>query len=384
MDQIVFAFVVAYAVELLIGKLRGDDWKKIRDHFKSSTVIVLGLLIFLLSRHWWFYGAAALVAILSKTFLTRPSGQHAYNPTGFAILSMVAIFPHHVFIRGDQYNGYLFPYILVLVLGSISTFLVDRWRQTLCYIFGSLVASLIISASSPNFEILRLFGPDFGVEGLLFMLLMFTDPKTSPRSHKIQLFAGFIIGLINVTCRSLEFAYSQFLAIFLVSSFVTPWFDNIERNLKWPRFELPSSIRKHLSHAFGALVLTCLVLSWFLKIEAWPLTDYRMFAQEKKVSEVTALRFKANGKQMEVPRSYLGLHFFVESLLNANRIEDAKRMIRKIYRHQSNSIDGETVEFTVERLRIEPEGTINSTEVILTFKNRNTSTGGAGNAPIPN
>lgn len=331
-EQILFAFLVGYTCDVVIGKFRGQDWRKIFEQFISTTVIVLGLLVFLLSRHWWFYGVATLVAILAKTFIIRPNGQHAYNPTGFAIISMVAMFPHHVFVRGDQYNGFLFPYLFVLFNGTIATIRVDRWRQTLTYIASSFFTTLVITSFSRNHEFLRLFGPDFGVEGLLFMLLMFTDPKTSPSSHKMQILAGFVIGILNVSFRSLEFAYSQFLAIFVVSSFLAPWYDSLD---KWkPVF--PSKVSNLVTRTIAIFLLSLLPLAWLLRLEAWPLTDYRMFSERKKAEEATALHVYVDDHRILLPAKYHGYHFLLEYMLRSEKTRSARRLLLHLYkRHLS-------------------------------------------------
>ena len=373
-EQIAFAFVVAYLAELLISKVRGDTWSVTLDHFKSATVIVLGLLIFLLSRHWWFYGAAAFVAIASKTLILRPSGQHAYNPTGFAILAMVAVFPHHVFVRGDQYNGYLLPYIVVLALGVVTTYVVDRWRQTVSYIAGSLLTSLIVSAFDPQRELLRLFGPDFGVEGLLFMLFMFTDPKTSPRSHRLQLLSGMVIGVLNVSFRTLEFAYSQFLAIFIVASFVAPWFELIENRISAfsIRSEAPKEgpLPRTLVWLLLLIVAAMPISAYLLKVESWPLTDYRMFTERKTIQQSTALLIRVDDVRINLSRSYLGLHFLIESLIRSNRMESATQVVRHIYKSHLSAGGRPGKVLTVERIRLSPEGTIVVSESLLTFKVR--------------
>ncbi|MDZ4083649.1 MAG: RnfABCDGE type electron transport complex subunit D [Bdellovibrionales bacterium] len=373
-EQIVFAFVVAYLAELLISKVRGDSWAVTKDHFKSATVIVLGLLIFLLSRHWWFYGAAALLAIASKTLILRPSGQHAYNPTGFAILSMVAVFPHHVFVRGDQYNGYLLPYLVVLALGVLTTYLVDRWRQTVCYVIGSLLTSLIVSAFDPQRELLRLFGPDFGVEGLLFMLFMFTDPKTSPRSHRLQVLSGLVIGVLNVSFRTLEFAYSQFLAIFIVASFVAPWFDVVEKGIASlsMKSETPKGglLPRPLTGLLLILVAAIPILAYLLKVESWPLTDYRMFTERKTIQQSTALLIRVDDNRIQLSRSYLGLHFLVESLIRSKRVETAMQVVRYLYKSHVSAGGKPGNVLIVERLRLNPEGNVVVTESLLKFKVR--------------
>lgn len=332
-EQILFAFLVGYSLDIVIGKLRRLSWKQIADQFISTTVIVLGLLIFLLSRHWWFYGMATFVAIVAKTLILRPSGQHAYNPTGFAIISMVAMFPHHVFVRGDQYNGFLFPYLFVLFNGTIATIRVDRWRQTLTYITSSFLTTLVIAALFSNHEFLRLFGPDFGVEGLLFMLLMFTDPRTSPSSHRMQILAGVAIGILNVSFRSLEFAYSQFLAIFVVSSFIAPWYDSLDT---WRPMVSPN-LSKALSRIGATLIVLVLPLSWIFRVESWPFTDYRMFSEKRSTQDASALHLYLDEQRLLLPSKYHGYHFLLDFMIRDGRLAYAKKLLLHLYkRHLDN------------------------------------------------
>jgi Na+-translocating ferredoxin:NAD+ oxidoreductase RnfD subunit len=345
-EQIVFAFLVGFSCDIVIGKLRNHNREKIFDQFISTTVIVLGLLVFLLSRHWWFYGAATFVALMAKAFIVRPNGQHAYNPTAFAIVSMVSMFPHHVFVRGDQYNGFLFPYLFVLFNGTLATIRVDRWRQTLSYITSSFITAIIITSFSSRHEFLRLFGPDFGVEGLLFMLLMFTDPKTSPRIHKIQIFAGFLIGILNVSFRAMEFAYSQFLAIFLVASFVAPFYDKIEIWKPGLGNWAPKVIR-----SLGLiLVILALPISWIFKIESWPFTDYRMFSEPKRLQDVSVLHVYVDHSRLSLPGNYHGYHFLLDYLIRSKNDEYVTRLLFRLY--QKHLQDGGPIgtEIIVKRI----------------------------------
>ena len=355
-EQILFAFFVGYTLDIVIGKLRAESWKKISEQFISTTVIVLGLLVFLLSRHWWFYGVATFVAILAKTLIVRPNGHHAYNPTGFAIISMVAMFPHHVFVRGDQYNGYLFPYLFVLFNGTLATIRVDRWRQTLTYIGSSFLTTLVITSLSSNHEFLRLFGPDFGVEGLLFMLLMFTDPRTSPSSHRMQILAGFVIGILNVSFRSLEFAYSQFLAIFVVSSFIAPWYDSLD---KWrPTFF--SKVPNAVTRAGAFILVAALPVSWLFKVESWPLTDYRMFSEERSLEDASALQVYVDEERIQLPSRYHGYHFLLDYMIRSGRTEYTKRLLHHLYQKHINNGGSQGGSLIVKRVRAD-----NSTVPIL-------------------
>ncbi|MDX9731492.1 MAG: RnfABCDGE type electron transport complex subunit D, partial [Bdellovibrionales bacterium] len=295
--QIALAFGIGLPLELAIERLKkGANWHP-WDQTKSAIVIILGLLIFLISRHWWFYGVAAVVALVSKSILLRPDGRHIYNPTGITILAMVAFFPNYVFVRGDQFNGTLLPFFSLLFFGSLATTRANRWRATASYLVASLITTLVITSTSPSYEFIRLFGPDFGAEGLLFMLLMFTDPRTSPNKPVGQIAYGIILGILNISFRSAELAYSQFLALFMVSSFLMPLIDwgyenpgrmrVLARKLSWT----PSAAAQTwIKRIFIGSIIVSMPLAWLTKTESWPWSHYPMFASSRKIATTFVLR----------------------------------------------------------------------------------------------
>jgi Na+-translocating ferredoxin:NAD+ oxidoreductase RnfD subunit len=356
--QIFFSFVCGIALELFIERLkRGAHWRP-WDQTKSAAVIVLGLLVFMISRHWWFYGVAAAIAIVGKSLLLRPDGRHIYNPTAITILVMVAFFPNYVFVRGDQFNGTYVPFFVLLILGSLATTRANRWRATVAYVSTSFVTCLLFAAASSRFEFLRLFGPDFGAEGLLFMFLMFTDPRTSPSKPRGQLVYGISIGVLNIYFRASEMAYSQFLALFVVASFVMPLIDRDSSGLPGilPKIRLnvgsESAIRFQiwLKRLFVICLLASFPITWLLKGETWPWSHYPMFASSKTLETATVLRpaieiQPGQNTFLNLNGEYRGYAFLLTALVQSRRWDDLNRVLKHLYRlHLENekSVRGRT------------------------------------------
>lgn len=347
--QIALAFGVGVPLELLIERIKkGRDWRP-WDQTKSALVIILGLLIFLISRHWWFYGVAAVMAMIGKSILLRPDGRHIYNPTGITILSMVAFFPNYVFVRGDQFNGTILPFFSLVFFGVMATTRANRWRSTVCYLLSSFITCLIITSVSTSYEFVRLFGPDFGAEGLLFMFLMFTDPRTSPNRPGGQVIYGVLIGILNITFRSVELAYSQFLALFMVSSFIMPFIDMGYRHplkiQEWReklRWSLPITTQLWIKRSFITLLLVSLPLAWFFKVESWPWSHYPMFASSRSVAEAKVLRPALETESGEIrfldlEGEYRGYAFLLRSLHTTERWDKLNQTLRLLYRrHRKN------------------------------------------------
>lgn len=349
--QIALCLGIGVGLELALARLKYGRSQNVSDGVKSALVITLGLLVFLISRHWWFYGVAAAFAILGKNFIRREHGGHAYNPTGLTILVMIAFFPNYVFVRGDQFNGTYFPFFSVLFFGTCAILRADRWRATVSYLCVSALTSLVYSSVSGRLELIRLFGSDFGTEGMLFMFLMFTDPKTCPKSHLNQKIFGVTLAILNVSFRAHELAYSQFLALFIASSFLTPAFatpfDRVRSVIEWISAE---RFRRPLAALALALIPIGLLAALVSKTESWPLTDYRMFARKKELANTVVMRpaiKTATGYEFfQLKGRFPGHAFLIDSLVQSKRENDLNRVLQYLYRMHLNN-GGEKAQFGV-------------------------------------
>lgn len=333
--QIIFCLFMTICAEVVFSFIDNKHLKrKWDDIIKSSIVISLGLLILLISRHWWFYGVAGLLAVLAKYLLRKDSDSHIYNPTGFAIIAMLTFFPNYLFVRGDQFNGSLIPIMSVVGWGSLAIIKADRWRLTVSYLLTALLISLIYCGLTPH-RFLLLFGPDLGTAGLLFMFLMFTDPKTSPKDHNKQIFQGVVIAGLNLFFRIKQYAYPQFVALFLFSSFEAILFYGFERSktsLLYYKDALFNLIQtKYFSYFSKVAILAVLLSPLIFSNMLFPFSDYRMFADNKKTEDlyvlIPAASINNEIKYITTNKSFLSYVFVLKIMFNTKNFESLNKTL---------------------------------------------------------
>lgn len=311
--QITSCILTVVILELIWNRAWRNPWSFNLDRIKSALIIALGLLIILSSRLPWFYAFAGSLAICGKHLIRNSKNQHIYNPTGLAILLSIAIFPDDVFVRGDQFNGSLFASLVVIVMGGMALWRVRRFHATAAYLVASASMSWILASLSPDAEWKRLFLPEFGTEGLLYMVLMFTDPRTAPEARMRQLAQGFVLGALNVLLRWQEFAYSQFVALMVVASFAPLSWYVVEQSGARIRDAFHRALKSRVWRGVvtvGALAIL-LVPAWRERSN-WPLVRYTMFADRRDAENIGLYRVEftdAEGHALsasrEAPRTLL-------------------------------------------------------------------------------
>lgn len=348
-EQILFCFAVTFVAESFCKRIRNKKFDWYSD-LKTTAVISLGLLILVISREWWLYGALGAFAAVAKNYLRDDCDHPIYNPTGFAIVSMLVFLPNYIFIRGDAYSGS--PWILtqLTLLGIFVVIRVSRWRMTLTYFLTVLGLSALLTIFFKH-KFLHNFGPELGAEGLLFMFFMFTDPQTSPQKNEHQMLAGISIGALNILCRNFDIAYSQFIALFVVTSFLKLHFEWLLR--LW--IEFYSRIQKLLftaknlaeTSAYGLLVIGFMMSlhfsSVFFMLLDFPLSDYRMFSTKRRLNTEgateTYIPFAkySDGATVDlnVHGFYLGHAVMLKNLYNKKEFDELNKFLKLAYRHLS-------------------------------------------------
>lgn len=219
-EQVVFALIVAVAAELILSKITLKQQKfDIKDRILSSVVLALGTLILVRSAYWWFYGFIALIGVLSKYLFVNEKGHHYYNPTNVAIVFAIIVLPEFLNVRVDSFSTHIFSVSCIVFFGILATLRADSWRITLGY-FAGICAIGIPAAMILNYPVMIVLGPELNSGIILFAFLMITDPQTSPRSHLYQWLFGFSIAAVNLVLRYEQLYYSQFMALFIVLSFL--------------------------------------------------------------------------------------------------------------------------------------------------------------------
>lgn len=217
--QIFFGMFCAISLELILFRF-SDKYKnsKSADRIFSAAAECAGLLVLLKSHLWWFYGAVALMAVASKYLFRASQERHLFNPTNFAITASIAFFPIHWFAAWpDEYMVHWYPMLHVTLFGIAAVWLAKSWIISLAYLGGLFFSLNVFYAPKNLSDLVYTFGPELGTVGLIFLFLMITDPKSSPRKVWHQIIYGAVIAFIHIFLRHQEFLYSRYIALFVVT-----------------------------------------------------------------------------------------------------------------------------------------------------------------------
>ena len=89
---------------------------------------------------FWPYALCAPISIMSK-YVLRVKGRHIWNPSNFGISAMLFLAPETVASLSIQWGNYLWPMLVIWVLGSVII-----WRLRRFHITGTYVVSFLAFA----------------------------------------------------------------------------------------------------------------------------------------------------------------------------------------------------------------------------------------------
>lgn len=219
-SQLVLGVAAALITESVLAYWTGKAQTQEAMWDRWFSALIAGLSIFLLisSHAVWFYALGSFIAISSKYALRINKDRHIFNPSGVAIVVLLAILPTHYFrLYGDEFNLNVFLIVQVLFFGILATSASNRWTMALSYMATNLVGSVLMMLVHDR-SFLYFIGPELSANGLLFIWLMMTDPRTTPDARKSQAIAGAAIAALNLIFRHEEILYGQFIALVLVCS----------------------------------------------------------------------------------------------------------------------------------------------------------------------
>ena len=187
--------------------------------FRISAAYISSTALFLLVEVDSNLAISALCAssILLKRFVVDDRGHHFFNPASLAIILSIGIAPNFYLFDPTRIPVRQDFFLLVILMGSISTIMARRWRLSLSYllsfIIGSLILSLIIDPASASFRMYRVIGP----MNLIFCFHMISDPVTSPHRPRDQILVGISLGMIDLILRELRIYHSTLVAMLLIA-----------------------------------------------------------------------------------------------------------------------------------------------------------------------
>jgi enediyne biosynthesis protein E5 len=209
-EKTVLAILVSIGVEMVLGRLVYGAW----PHPASAYITGISVGILIRSLALWPYALCSAISITSK-YVLRVKGRHLWNPSNFGICAMLFLAGDSVASLSIQWGNYLWPMLVIWVLGSIIIWRLRRFHITATYVVAFLVFALLRSAltGSPwQSEIAPITGPMYQ----LFIFFMITDPKTTVRSRLGQCVVVVAVALAETVLRLAEVVYAPYYALFVV------------------------------------------------------------------------------------------------------------------------------------------------------------------------
>ena len=147
----------------------------------------------------WPFVLGGFLAIASK-YVLQHRGNHLWNPTNFAIVTLLLAATNRVSVLSHQWGNDLATNLVIWTFGLVIAARVRVLHITLTYVVAFLVlngarAALLGQPLLP--EIAPITGPMYQ----LFVFFMITDPRTVVRDRRWQMIVAVIIALVETLIR---------------------------------------------------------------------------------------------------------------------------------------------------------------------------------------
>ena len=222
-EKTLLAIGVSILAELVLGRIFYRKWPNLASAY--ITGISVGILI--RSPAFWPYALCSAISITSK-YVLRVKGRHLWNPSNFGISAMLFLAGDSVASLSIQWGNYLWPMLVIWVLGSIIIWRLRRFHITATYVISFIVFAFLRSwmTGSPwQSEIAPITGPMYQ----LFIFFMITDPRTTVRSRTGQCVVVFLVALLEMVLRLYQNIYAPYYALFIVGPaalLIEMWLDS--------------------------------------------------------------------------------------------------------------------------------------------------------------
>lgn len=209
-QKTLLAILTSIALELVLGRIFFHKWV----HPASAYITGISVGILIRSPAFWPYALCSAISITSK-YVLRIKGRHIWNPSNFGISVMLFLAADAVASLSIQWGNYLWPMLVIWVLGSIIIWRLRRFHITGIYVVSFIAFAFLRSwmTGSPwQSEISPITGPMYQ----LFIFFMITDPRTTVRSKSGQRLVVFLVALLEMLMRLDQVVYAPFYALFIV------------------------------------------------------------------------------------------------------------------------------------------------------------------------
>jgi hypothetical protein len=204
------AIATAMLIELALGRLFYGKF----PHLASSYISGISIGILIRSPAFWPYALCSAVSITSK-YAIRWKGRHLWNPSNFAICTMLLLAPEAVSTLSIQWGNAIWPMLVVWGVGAIITWRVNRFHITATYVLSFLVFAALrglITGHGFLAEVAPITGPMYQ----LFIFFMITDPRTTVKPKWAQCLVAFLVAAMEMVLRLAENIHAPYYALTIV------------------------------------------------------------------------------------------------------------------------------------------------------------------------
>ena len=180
----------------------------------------------------WPVAVGAVLAISSK-YVLRYRDNHLWNPTNFAIVTLLLVAPNRISVLSHQWGNELATNLVIWAFGLFIASRVKVLHITLTYV-GTFLALAVLRALMSGQPIAPEVAPITGPMYQLFVFFMITDPRTVVRGRRRQIATAVLIAVAEAAIRiasdrgmPLPLAFNAappLVALFLVGP-VAKWLD---------------------------------------------------------------------------------------------------------------------------------------------------------------
>ncbi len=209
-ERTALAIASAIIAELVLGRIFFGKWLNLASSY--ITGISVGILI--RSPAFWPYALCSIISIMSK-YVLRVNGRHLWNPSNFGICVLLLLAPETVASLSIQWGNFIWPLLVIWVLGSIIIWRAKRFHISATYVISFFAFAFLrswITGHPWQAEIAPITGPMYQ----LFVFFMVTDPKTTVRSKTGQCVVVFVVALLEMLLRLNQVVYAPLYALFIV------------------------------------------------------------------------------------------------------------------------------------------------------------------------
>jgi enediyne biosynthesis protein E5 len=196
-DRLVIALGVCTLTEALLSWF--DRGKVVNLLSAYISGISLTLLIKPQGGALWPFVIGGFIAIASK-YVLRYRENHLWNPTNFAIATLLLVAPDRVSVLSHQFGNDVATNLVIWIFGLTIAARVGVLHITLTYVISFLLLNSV-RAMAFGQPVVPEIAPITGPMYQLFVFFMITDPRTVVRGRNKQIAIAILIAVTETLIR---------------------------------------------------------------------------------------------------------------------------------------------------------------------------------------